>query len=209
MQRIRHILFFIILVAMPCLAGADDTTSTPVPSGESVVPVTIPAAHDARPSPGAQAEKAIRFGYLDMVKIGSDSEQGKAAKAKFNARVAKYKSQIDVRQKQLEKQKKAIQAKFEGMSPEQRAVKAREFEKKVEEFQKYVQKAEKEMQDLQEDITRKLLTQIEQVVADYGKANDFTVIGVKKDVLYLADGVDVQDITDAVLKLENEKERNP
>ena len=83
----------------------------------------------------------------------------------------------------------------------------KDFEKKIEEYQEFVQKAEKEMQSLQEELTRKLYQQIEQAAGDYGKASGFTAICVKKDLLYLGGGVEVEDVTEALLKLVNEKEQ--
>ena len=176
------------------------------PANKPVVQTAAPTApSEQKPNEQAKAEKAIRFGYLDMLRIGSDSNQGKAAKAKFEAKAGKYKEQIVAKQKQLDKQKAAIQAKLATLSPEQRSAKAKEFEKKVDDYQKFVQKAEKEMQELQEEVSRKLFLEIEQVVDSYGKANGFTAICLKKDLLYLASGVDVQDVTDEILKLVNEK----
>jgi outer membrane protein len=196
----------LILSAAPFLAHADQGIPAPVLPAKAPAPVIAPAANkELNPSGQTKAEGGIKFGYVDMVKIGSDSDQGKAAKASFEARAEKYKGQIAAKQKQLEKQKKAIQAKLAGMGPDQRAAKAKEFDRKVDDFQKYVQKAETEMQTLQEEVSRKLFRDIEQVVETYGKANGFTAITVKKEVLYLASGVDVQDVTDPILKLVNEK----
>ena len=206
----RSAAVMLILFALPHLSHAEGPVSTAgpadIPAAQTAAPAVIV---EPAPTGETKAERAIKFGYVDMVKIGNDSSQGRAAKAKFEAKADKYKGQIAAKQKQLEKQKNAIQAKLATMSPEQRAAKAKEFDKKVNDFQKYVQKAEKEMQDLQEEVSRKLFLDLEQAVDAYGKANGFTAICVKKDVLYLASGVDVQDVTDSILKLVNEKGSKP
>ncbi|WP_243370125.1 OmpH family outer membrane protein [Geotalea sp. SG265] len=211
MQRLcRRAALILMLTAVPFLAFAEEGITKAASADKAVAQAAAPVTAVEQPAAGpAKTERVIKFGYVDMVKVGSDSAQGKTAKARFEARAEKYQGQIAAKQKQLEKQKKAIQAKLAGMSPEQRATKAKEFDRKVEDFQKYVQKAEKEMQTLQEDVSRKLYKDIEQVVDSYGKANGFTAICVKKDVLYLASGVDVQDVTDAIIKLVNEKGQKP
>ncbi len=199
-----------LLVAVPVLVGAEEAKTVPEKKVESVQP-TSPAL----PAPGAKGaesgktERTVKFGYADMLKLGSESVQGKAAKARFEKKTDSYKAQIAARQKKLEKEKEAIQAKLSTLTQEQRAAKAKGFERKVDEYQKFVQKAEKEMQAFQEEITRKLYNDIEQAAVAYGKANGFTAILVKKDVLYLGSGVDVQDVTEAILKLVNEKGPKP
>lgn len=210
-KPLRKIFVAVLLAALPILAGAEEVK--PVP--ESKVETSAPPASPALTSPAVKGvepgktERAIKFGYADILKLGSESVQGKAAKARFEEKSDKYKSQIMAKQKQLEKKKAAIQAKLATLTPEQRAVKAKDFEKKVEEYQKFVQKAEKEMQAFQEEISGKLYQDIEQAAVAYGKANGFTAICVKKDILYLGSGVDVQDVTDAILKLVNEKGQKP
>lgn len=210
-KPLGKIFIAVLLAALPILAGAEEAKPVTEPKVETAVqpapPASIsPAVKGVEPG---KTERTIKFGYADMLKLGSESVQGKAAKALFEEKSDKYKSQIAAKQKQLEKKKSAIQAKLATLTPEQRAAKAKEFEKKVEEYQKFVQKAEKEMQAFQDEIARKLYQDIEQAAVAYGKANGFAAICVKKDILYLGSGVDVQDVTDAILKLVNEKGQKP
>lgn len=210
-KPLGKIFIAVLLAALPILAGAEEAKPVTEPKVETAVQpappaLTNPAVKAVEPG---KAERTIKFGYADMLKLGSESIQGKAAKARFEEKSDKYKSQIAAKQKQLEKKKAAIQAKLATLTPEQRAAKAKDFEKKVEEYQKFVQKAENEMQAFQEEISRKLYQDIEQAAVAYGKANGFAAICVKKDILYLGSGVDVQDVTDAILKLVNEKGQKP
>lgn len=201
----------VLFAALPVLASAEEAKPVPEKKVETAVQPTLPALTSPAVKgvePG-KTERTIKFGYADMLKLGSESVQGKAAKARFEAKSDKYKSQIAAKQKQLEKKKATIQAKLATFTPEQRAAKAKDFDKKVEEYQKFVQKAEKEMQAFQEEISRKLYQDIEAAAVAYGKANGYTAICVKKDVLYLGSGVDVQDVTAAILKLVNEKGQKP
>jgi outer membrane protein len=215
MKSLRKLVIASILLLLPALSGAAEPAtglepkSPAVPQGgseaQSVQPVA--AAPDKKATEPAKAEQTVRIGYADLVRIGNESNLGKTAHAKLAGKSDKYKAQISAKQKQLEKQKSSLEAKLATLSPQQRAEKAKEFEKKVEEYQKFVQKAEKEMQSLQEELTRTLYQQIEQAAAVYGKASGFTAICVKKDLLYLGGGVEVEDVTEALLKLVNEKEQ--
>ena len=184
------------------MAGATETATGSAPSA-------VPAAQPAPDVPAAvetkKAEPAIRIGYVDLARIGKDSARGKAAQALIKGKVDKFQAKLAARQKQLEKQKAALEAKMATLSPEERAAKAKGFEKKVEEYRKIVQNAEKELQPLQEELLGSLYKEIEQAATDYGKANGYAAIVRQKELLYLGSGVEAQDVTEAVMKLVDEK----
>lgn len=135
-----------------------------------------------------------------MARIAAESEMGKAGQAQFAELKKKLQGQIDSKGKQLEKQKAAIEAKLKTLTPPQREARAREFQKKVEEFQKFGLKAEKELQAKQEEFGEKLFKAIEQASADLGKARDLALVIIKRELLYLGNGVDAEDVTDEVIK---------
>ncbi|HEX5772737.1 MAG TPA: OmpH family outer membrane protein [Geomobilimonas sp.] len=204
----------IILAVVATLVGPfaiNATAAEPAASdGQKTPPATTPAT-DAKPTapadvtvttpaPPATPAKTIRIGYVDMVKAASDSAQGKAAFAEMKAKTDKYKRQIEAKQKQLEKQKAAIEAKIETMTPQVRTAKAKEFQKKVEDFQRYVQNAEKEMRTKEENLSGKLFKAIEKAAADYGKANGYAAVVVKKELLYMGENVDAKDLTEEIVK---------
>lgn len=199
------VLFLALLVVMPLHAPAAEPIPAAVPAAAPApVPAVTPAQEPKQVEP-AQAAPTIRIGYADISRIGSESAPGKAAQARFKAKADKYQAQITAKQKQLEKQKAAIEAKLPSLLPEQRAAKAKEFEKKVDEYRRFVQNAEKELKPLEEELTRSLFGEIEKIVTDYAKANGFAAIVAKKELLYQGNSVTVQDVTEDILKLVNEK----
>jgi outer membrane protein len=213
----RGLLILALLLTQPLITSAEET----LPGGGSAtlpVPPPAPSFQEAFPSAGItqpgtfepfQARSAARIGYLDIARIGRDSLIGKSAQARFKEKTDKLQSQITSKQKQLEKQKKELEAKLPTLIPDQRAAKAKEFEKKVEEYRKFVQKAEKELQPLQEELTKSVFVEIEKAAAAYGASAGLTAIVVKKELLYQGNGVTTEDITDAILKLVDEKGAKP
>lgn len=181
--------------------GEQKQTPAPVAGSDAqpAAPVAPAAVTVTAPSP-ATATKTVRLGYVDMIKAATDCAQGKAAFAEMKKKSDKYKNQIEAKQKQLEKQKAAIEAKIETMTPMARTAKAKEFQKKVEEYQKFVQNAEKDMRDKEEAFSGKLYKAIENAAADYGKANGFAAVVVKKEMLYVGENVDAKDLTDEIVK---------
>ena len=196
--RFRSTLFLLCL-ALPLAAGAAETAPVGA-AAQPATPVATPPPVTAQP-----AAQAVKLGYVNIAKIGKESIQGKAAQARFKAKADKLEAQIAAKQKQLEKQKIALEAKLATLPPDQRAAKAKEFEKKVGEFRKSIQSAQQEIEPLQKELSDAVIKEIERAAASYGKSNGFAAILTEKEPLYLGSDVEAQDVTDAVLKLVNEK----
>lgn len=188
------------------VAPAEPQTAVP-PSAAPAPAVPAPAQQNAEKPPTLQlpASPAVRFGFVDLGRIGDESKQGKKAQAQVKSKKEKYQAQITAKQKQLEKQKTAIEEKIHTMSQTERMAKAKEFDKKVEEYRKYVQKAENDMKTVQEQATRNLYQEIQKAAAAYGRANGLTAIVTMKELLYLGTGTLPEDVTAEVLKQMNGK----
>jgi outer membrane protein len=164
-------------------------------------------------SPQASIEKKIepaarssfKVGYVDMMKIAEQSDAGKVAKAHFEAKMDRHKAQIETKQKLIEKQKATLEAKLPTYTPEQRAAKIKDYEKKVEELRKMLQKADKEMRPMQEELIREVYGKIEKASRDFGVVNGFSVILEKRELLYLGNGVDTEDVTAQIIAELNKK----
>lgn len=204
----KKLLLLLLCCALPYVAGAAETTTAPDGLKPVVQPLSPPAMDAVPPPNPAETPKAgqtLRLGYADIARIGTESDLGKASRSEVEAKQKKLQTQIDSRSKQLEKQKAAIEARFATFTPQQKAVKGKEFQKKVEEFQKFAQNAEKELQTLQEGVTKTLYEAIGKAAGDYGKSNGLALVVVKRELLYLASGVDAVDVTDGIIKLLNGK----
>ncbi|MSN26023.1 MAG: OmpH family outer membrane protein [Geobacter sp.] len=190
-------LLIAVMIALPTLANAADSTTAPTPN--SAAPVVA-----AKPTETAAAIKSPKLGYVDIESIGGESDRGKALKALLTSRKDALQAKFDSKKKQIEKLKSSIEAKLPLMNPKQREAKSKEFQKKLEEFQKFAQTSEEELYKLQEKETKALFEEIEKSAVAYGKANDFAAIIIKKELLYLSNAVDAQDVTAALIKSLNE-----
>ena len=199
-------LLLALLIALPALANAADSISVVEPKGAAAtIEATTPQIPTAplQTAATAAALPAAKLGYVDIVRIGGDSERGKALKSLLTTRKDALQKKIDGRKKQIEKLKASIESKLSSMTPQQREAKSKEFQKKLEDFQKFVRSSEEELYTLQEKETTALFADVEKTAVDYGKANDFAVIVVKKELLYVGNAVDAQDVTDALIKALN------
>lgn len=167
-------------------------------------PLTAPAqVETVLPSVPAKAVSTTVIGYVDIARIGSESERGKALKALLTTKKNTLQGKVEGKKKQVEKLKAAIEAKIATMTPQQREARSKEFQKKVEEFQKFAQTSEEEFYTLQEKETKSLYEAIEQAAVAHGKANGFAVIVIKKELLYIGSSVDAKDVTDDLIKALN------
>lgn len=189
--------------AVPSLVFAADGAPEVKPVAPPQATESTPAEPGFKPGPAA-AVQAARIGYVDIARIGTESERGKALKNLLTARKEKLQGKIDGKKKQIEKLKASIEAKIATMTPQQREARSKEFQKKLEEFQKFAQASEEELLTLQEKETRTLFEAIEQAAIVHGKANGFAAIVIKKELLYVGSSVDAQDVTDALIKTLNQ-----
>lgn len=185
------------LMLLPSLAlAADPPVAAPAVEIKPAVTLTQPTV--------AAAPKSPKIGYVDITRVGMESDFAKSVKTTLTDKKQKLETKVLAKRKQLDKLKQSIESKLSTFTPQQREAKTKEFQKKVEEFQKLAKESEEEFMKLQEAETAKIFTLIEKVVNDFGKQNAYEMIVVKKDMLYLGSGVAPQDVTEPVLKLVNE-----
>ncbi len=192
---------FTCLLALPSLVFAADITTEAKPPPPPTA-ASVPAEVVLKPA----VTQAARIGYVDFIRIGTESERGKVLKTLLTAKKSKLQGKVDAKKKQIEKLKASIEAKIASMTPQQREAKSREFQKKLEEFQKLAQASEEELFALQDKETKALYEAIEQAAIVHGKANGFAAIVVKKELLYLG-SADAQDVTDDLIKALNQTDQ--
>lgn len=201
-------LLFAVIIALPTLSAAADGAPAAESKGGAPARLSVGAPQlittESKPSATTSALPAAKIGYVDVTRIGVESDRGKALKALLTTRKDQLQGKVDGRKKQIEKFKASVESKIQSMTPQQREAKAREFQKKLEEFQKFAQNSEEELFKLQDRETKELYEDIEKSAVAHGKANGFAAIVVKKELLYVGSSVDAQDVTDALIKALNE-----
>lgn len=188
--------------AKPAPSPAIEAKPALPPQAVTVSPPVI--ATENKPVAAVAPVATAKIGYVDIIRIGADSEGGKALKNLLTLKQTQLQGKIDGKKKQIEKFKASIEAQLPTMTQQQKEAKSKEFQKKLDEFQKFAKTLEEELMALQEKETRALYDVIEKAAIAHGKANGFSVIVVKKDLLYLGSSISIQDVTDALIKLMNE-----
>lgn len=142
-----------------------------------------------------------KLGYIDMQRAINSSEAGKEAKEQLAAKVKKYQDEINVKQEDLKKLKEDLEKQGMLLSDSARASKEKDYQNKLKDFQRFTKDAQDELQGKDEELTRRILEEMEKVILEYGRQNHFTFIFVKNESMLFVD--EKADQTDEVLKLFN------
>ncbi len=191
-----------LLLAVPTVSHAGKMQSPATPTATVPAPAAAPAPEQKQPET-TRTERPVKIGYVDLARFGTETEAGKSARDKVRKKSERLENQVDARQKQLEKQKAALQVKLPSLPPKEQEAKAKEFEKKVDEHRKFLQNAEKEMKGYEAEVSRQLYQDIEEAATAFGKANGYSAVVVKRELLYVGSNVEGEDVTAGVMKLMN------
>ncbi|MEO9512884.1 MAG: OmpH family outer membrane protein [Flavobacteriaceae bacterium] len=146
-----------------------------------------------------------KIGYVDNVKLMDDYQEKKDVTAKFQTKVDALTKKRDSISQTFQIELQAFQAKAQNMSQ----TKAQEEYGLLQQRGQFVgQQLQQEEQQLQQNSQTEmdsLVSKVKKEITAYGKANGFTYIlggGVGGAVLY---GEETQDLTEAMLKILNDK----
>ncbi|HOI14737.1 MAG TPA: OmpH family outer membrane protein [Geobacteraceae bacterium] len=150
---------------------------------------------------GCFAADSAKLGYVDIQKVLNLSNAGKDAKNQLTVKVKKYQEEINRKQEEMKKQKDVLEKQGQLLSESAKSSKEKEYQQSLKDLQRLQKDAQDDLQAKDEELTRKILTDIEKVVQEYGRKNSFTFIFIRNDSMIFAD--DKVDLTDQILALVN------
>jgi outer membrane protein len=159
-------------------------------------------AQDAPPGP------AIRLAVVDMDRVMSDSDMGRAEQASIDKLRNERTAVIASKQKELEELEESIRNASLSWSDERREARVREYETRRIELRRLNEDATRDVQNEFNRALAKLQRAALQVTNVLGREQGYTVILEKKTmpVLFASDAI---DITDAVLQRINTLPQEP
>lgn len=142
---------------------------------------------------------AERIGYVDLKRVITESAAGKRARAEVEAQVKQKQEQVNREGQKLKAQQQALEKEQLTRTDAQKRAKQREFEQKVQAYQQLAATAQRELSDLDNEHTRKVLTDIRAVIREVAQQEKLMLVLEKNEqpVLYAEDG---PDLTDKVIK---------
>lgn len=143
----------------------------------------------------APALAETKIAYVDLQKALNLSKAGVQAKSEIAAQVKKYEEEFKSKQEELQKLKSELEKQAVLLSDSAKAQKERDFQQNVKELQRFQKDVKEELQQRDADATKKILSQLFEILQKLGKDGGYQMIIEKNEgaVIYADESVDLTD----------------
>lgn len=153
-------------------------------------------------NPSSAADVA-KIGIVDIQRIMTTSDRGKAAQAQIKEQTDKMTQALKDKGAEIEELKKQMDRESMVMSNEKREEKEREFRIKLNDLKSLEQRYRGELQTLEKKLVNDLRKDIYALAGEIGKKEGYLLIIANFDVMYSPGSI---DITDQLIKQLNSKQ---
>lgn len=148
------------------------------------------------------AQERIKIGFIDIQRVISESQPGKRAKERFQAQVKKAEADVVKERQDLEKLRADIEKKGPLLKDEERRNLEADYQRRSVNLQRAMSDHQQELQQKNNEMMSDILKDLEQIVTEVGKADKFTLILERSQILYSDQGI---DITNKVIESYNSR----
>jgi len=137
------------------------------------------------------AQERIKVGFIDIQRIISESQAGKKAKDRFQAQVKKAEADVQKERTDLERIKNDLDKKGPLLKDEERRNLEADFQRRSVNLQRTMGDYQQDLQRKNNEMMAEILKELEVVVNELGKAEKFTLILEKTQILYSDQATDI------------------
>ncbi len=148
------------------------------------------------------AQDKIKIGFIDIQRVISESQAGKQARDRFQAQVKKAEADIFKERQDLERIKNDLEKKGPLLKEEERRNIEADFQKRSVNLQRRMSDYQQELRNKNNEMMSAILKDLEKIVNEVGKADKFTLILERSQILYSDQGI---DITSKVIETYNNR----
>lgn len=148
------------------------------------------------------AQERIKIGYIDIQKVISESQAGKRARDRFQAQVKKAEGDIIKERQDIERLRADLEKKGPLLKDEERRNMESDLQKRSVNLQRSMSDYQQELQGKNNEMMSDILKELEKIVNEVGKAEKFTLILERSQILYSDQGI---DITQKVIETYNSR----
>jgi outer membrane protein len=148
------------------------------------------------------AQERIRIGFIDIQRVVSESQAGKRAKDRFQAQVKKAEADLQKERQELERIRNDIDKKGPLLKEEERRNMEADFQKRSVNLQRTMGDYQQDLRQKESSMMSEILKELEAIVNEVGKAEKFTLILERSQILYSDQGI---DITNKVIETYNSR----
>jgi outer membrane protein len=139
----------------------------------------------------ALAQERIKIGFIDIQRIIAESQAGKKAKDRFQAQVKKAEADVQKERTDLERIKNDLDKKGPLLKDEERRNLEADFQRRSVNLQRTMGDYQQDLQRKNNEMMAEILKELEVVVNELGKAEKFTLILEKTQILYSDQATDI------------------
>lgn len=150
------------------------------------------------------AQEKIKIGYIDIQRVISESQAGKRARERFQAQVKKAEADIVKERQELDRLKSELDKKGPLLKEDERRNIESDLQKRSVNLQRNMADHQQELQAKNNEMMADILKELEKIVNEVGKAEKFTLILERSQILYSDQGI---DITSKVIESYNSRAR--
>lgn len=144
--------------------------------------------------------QGVKLGFLDVQRVLQESAAGKRARDRFQAEIKKAEADALRDKNEIERLKNDLDKKGPLMKEDERRNLEADLERRFVNYQRSVNDTQQSLQKRDREMTNDILKDLEKVVAEVGKADKFTLILERSQILYSDQGI---DITNRVIEVFN------
>ena len=139
----------------------------------------------------------LKLGYVNLLKVYDGYQRTADSKQVLEQKGKQKQTELEGDFNELKKLRQSL----ELLNDQAKETKAREIEERSDEFKRLKARSEREFVQEQNQLAKQILDEIDQAVAEYAKANGFSLIMDERSLLY---GEGAYDVTEEVLKVLNQ-----
>ncbi len=151
------------------------------------------------------AQDRVKIGFIDIQRAISESQSGRRAKERFQAQVKKAESELLKEKQELERLKSDLDKKGPLLKEEERRNLESDLQRRFVNYQRSMQDQQQELRQKEGELTADILKDLEKIVNEVGKAEKFTLILERNQILYSDQGI---DITNKVIEVYNNRSKS-
>jgi outer membrane protein len=147
------------------------------------------------------AQERIKIGFIDLQRAIMES----SAKARFEVQVKKAEAELLKEKQELERMKADFDKKGPLMKEDERRNLEADLQRRYVQYQRTMGDHQQELRQKEGDMTSDILKDLQGIVTEIGKAEKFTLIFERSQILYNDQGI---DITNKVIETYNSRAKN-
>ncbi len=152
----------------------------------------------------AIASAQVKIGFIDVQRAISESAAGKRAKDRFQAQVKKAEADLLKEKNELERLKAELDKKGPLLKDDERRTMEGDLQKRYVNYQRTMSDQQQDLRQKEGEMTADILKELEKIVNEVGKAEKFTLILERSQILYSDQGI---DITNKVIDVFNSRSK--